>query len=44
MGKEGYRVDPEFQAYDHTTCPEVLTDFYNMCDKIHGERSAEYAK
>ena len=29
--------DPEFHAHDHTTCPEALTDFYTMCDKIHGK-------
>ena len=40
----GYCLDPEFHAHDHTTCPEALTDFYTMCDKIHGEGSAESAK
>ena len=33
----GYCLDPEFHAHDHTACPEALTDFYTMCDKIHGE-------
>ena len=40
----GYCLNPEFHAYDHTTCPEALTDLYTMCDKIHGEESAESAK
>ena len=40
----GYCLDPEFQAYDHTTCPEALTGLYTMSDKIHGEGSAESAK
>ena len=39
-----YCLDPEFHAYDHTACPEALTDLYTMYDKIHGEGSAESAK
>ena len=40
----GYCLDPEFHAYDNTTCPEELTDLYTMCDKFHGDGSAESAK
>ncbi len=29
-------VDLSFNA-----CPEALTDFFTLCDKIHGEGSAE---
>ena len=44
LHRTGYCLDPEFHAYDHTTCPEELTDLYTMCDKIHGYGSAESAK
>jgi hypothetical protein len=40
----GYCLDPEFHAHDHVACPEALTDFFTMFDKIHGEASAESAK
>jgi len=40
----GYCLDPEFHAHDHVACPEALTDFFTMCDKIHGEGSAGSAK
>ena len=40
----GYCLDPEFHAHDHVACPEALTDVFTMCDKIHGEGSAESAK
>jgi hypothetical protein len=40
----GYCLDPEFHAADHVACPEASTDFFTMCDKIHGEGSAESAK
>ncbi len=39
----GYCLDPDFHAHDHVACPEALTDFFTMCDKIHGEGSAESA-
>ena len=31
----GYCLNPDIHAYDHTTCPEALTDLYTMCDKIN---------
>ena len=37
-------LNPVFHAYDHITCPKALTDLFTMCDKIHGEGSAESAK
>jgi hypothetical protein len=40
----GCCLDPEFHVHDHAACPEALTDFFTMCDKIHGEGSAESAK
>ena len=40
----GYCLDPEFHSHDHAGCPEALTDFFIMCDKIHGAGSAESAK
>jgi hypothetical protein len=36
-----YCLDPEFHSHDHAACPEALTDFFTMCDKIHREGSAE---
>jgi hypothetical protein len=36
----GYCLDPEFHSHDHAGCPEALTDFFTMCDKIHGAGSA----
>ena len=44
LHKAGYCLDPEFHAYDHITSPEALTDLCTMCEKIHGEGSAEHAK
>jgi hypothetical protein len=40
----GYCLDLELHAHDHVACPEALTDFFTMCDKIHGEGSAESSK
>jgi hypothetical protein len=39
-----YCLDQEFHAHDHVACPEALTNFSTMCDKIHGEGCAESAK
>ena len=30
-----YCFNPDIHAYDHTTCPEALTDLYTICDKIN---------
>ena len=41
------KIDDDRQALfkaDHTACHEALTDFFTMCDKIHGEGSEESAK
>ena len=31
------QLNPEFSAYNHTTCPEALTDLYTVCEKLTGK-------
>jgi hypothetical protein len=37
----GYCLDPDFNAHDHVACQQALTDFFTLCDKIHGEDTAQ---
>ena len=36
----GYCLDPDIHPYDHTKCPEELTD--TMCDKINCKAAVDW--